>query len=339
MGPTAGASGDASGAPRRCEELRVRAARRTYDSTMKRARAAGWLVALVVAAAGACGDQVIEHHPIRESSTASTASLSSASGGGGAGVTSVSVGHSGSTTTTHGAGGQATSVGAGGAGGEGGGFGCLAGGEFFIMTVAAFDGSILGCGTPTPTSGDTIVEGKVIDTGPGFFTVDSCDGACSPEVTTVTYGAPGLAPTIPIDDLVRVVAHVDAGWQCSQQLLVYDLPTWGDLTNPLGADGTLRLAAAEGTSDVSPEAPFTTQIQALGCTAGNVFPFKLFFQLNDSFDAIFVDQEQTATWDVDVSPAGTTWDVHDLRSYRTTNSNDDSNWGYWVAQTPPVPPP
>jgi hypothetical protein len=247
----------------------------------------------------------------------------------------------GATATATGTGGQMADSGAGagagtgGNGGGGGGDACLAGGETFYMSLEAFDGRAYGCGIANGYVGTVTLQGEVIASDGASITIDGCPSGqpCSPEVSTLTLAAPELAVFLPVGDYVTIEVSVDIGWGCAHRAQVTRLGTWSGSPNPFGSDPKLWLAAADGTAVPFDDAAFQITPIGLGCGVTGIDAFELTFYLpgDSGTTPLVLQQEETAAWSVSEPPAGAVWSVRNLRSFRTGNMNDDTNWGYWVA--------
>ncbi|HVY48244.1 MAG TPA: hypothetical protein VHB21_20290 [Minicystis sp.] len=291
-----------------------------------RARPAVALAAVfTVAALAACEDETL-YYRTPDAGAAGAVSVGTMGGfssvatgvGGGGGLPSIGTGI---------AGGMA----AGGFSAAGGGATCAASGDFFAFDLQRFDGSHLGCGEMPPALGYAAFSGVATGSDGTFVTIDECAGQpppCMAGTSTIAYAAQGLQYAVPQGAEVRVEAEVALSVSgCTQRLLVTDL-----------VDGALYFAGADGTPEAFQDAPFSIAPIALGGCAGGIAAWALEFQLAiDPGSRVTLTQGQTVPWMVDVMPNTTTWLVHDLRSYRTGNPNDDGNWAYWLfdASAPP----
>jgi hypothetical protein len=154
----------------------------------------------------------------------------------------------------------------------------------------------------------------------------------------VTWSATDLvAPMVPIGNYVTIefdTAVTSGG--CVQRLQISDLPMWMGFSSPGGADDTLWIAAADGTTDTFTDSPFFITPVAIGdCGPAGIDAFSLDFALtSDPGKMIQVFQSHLATWQVDLPPSDTAWEIRNLRSYETGNPNATTNFAYWL--TPAV---
>ena len=263
------------------------------------------------------------------------------SSGGGAGNTGGSAGIAGSGGSTGGAAGVAGFSGSPGGSG-GGSAACGKTHDEFHVDGYLYDGSVFGCWNGQ--SGTVQIEGSVVSSFPDGFTIDSCApnmDCAAPMISEFYYYANGLQTYVPVGSFVRVSLSIEMPWGCEQRIVVRNMPSWEGVPNPVGQGQELYLAAADGTLEELPEAPFTIDAIGLGCypnapSCGEpADDFVLEFRSNEDPGAIPLAllMGQQTDWHLAMPGSSQHMSVRNLRSYVSGVCDDYWNWSYWIAPT------
>jgi hypothetical protein len=142
---------------------------------------------------------------------------------------------------------------------------------------------------------------------------------------SISMTTPDFVPNLPAGALVEAGAAIDISMDgCMPMLVIWNLPEWGGMTNPIWPSHSLWLAAADGEWSNGDE-PFTVDPQPLGCPypadpgCGDLqkddFVF-LFSEKAAAANTVPVPQGQTALFHLGSTEPADTYLVHNLRSYR-----------------------
>ncbi|MBE7485188.1 MAG: hypothetical protein HS104_35120 [Polyangiaceae bacterium] len=269
---------------------------------------------------------------------------SSAGGGGGSGGAGAFGGG--------GAGGGSGGGGMGGAAGFGGG---VAGGGMGGIAGAA---GAVGCGRTYDTLEVTIepsigesgpacsmsapvqwqATGRVAKTSKNVFVLDTCppNADCMPMFATVSVSAKDLELWVPENAFVSVKYALSPAWgDCTSQISVKNVPSWGGEQNPVSASGRLYFAGTDGQIDNS-DAPLAITEVPLGCPIGGTGcggqppdDFKLVFNVGPGDPGTHVGMGESKT-----VMAPEPLQVHNLRSFVSGACDDYWNWAWWAAWVP-----
>ena len=234
------------------------------------------------------------------------------------------------TTTGSGAGGASTTTGSGG----GGGATCGA----VQLDPAAFELTIHGSPALTqPLPIDTTVEGKVIASGPGTVTIDTCPPtmACPAVPATLKVTAPNLPSVlVPSGAWVRLHVRVEATTNSisvgsQTQVLIENLPDWMGASNSISTTNRVWFAAfTSGTPVGSPPSFVPFSVGETRC--GACFPPDNRESLSITFPgatAIDVPTGQQRSFDV-TGPLAAHYVIQGLHALRDCEGNGVVS--YWL---------
>jgi hypothetical protein len=180
--------------------------------------------------------------------------------------------------------------------------------------------------------------GRVVKTSENWFSLDTCapTADCTATYTDVGVAAEGLKLWVPHEAFVTVKYSRGTCWEnLAERLSVRNVANWDGTTNPVSQKSNLYLAATDGVADHA-EAPFSVSYLPLGCGSGEpsceglkADDHVFVFTVGPGDPGTKVSMGQTITL---VSPDP--MDVHNLRSYRSGNCNDDWNWAWWATWAP-----
>ncbi|WP_437677923.1 hypothetical protein [Sorangium sp. So ce131] len=234
---------------------------------------------------------------------------------------------------------SSSSSGNGGSGSGGGEEGCFLRQDTSTLTLAleTHEGKTLGCtGGFREGDGDVVIQGQVVEVGDTSVLIDSCPPThdCVPKRSRLSVSEPGLLLAVTEGALVELRMAVETPMGCGARLLLMNLPSWGDIDNPVNPSSALLLAAADGLDTTFPESPFLLY-KELECTTefeGSRHEVYLFrFMEADSPDArgVFVPQGEERIWTSSSSALGSLR-IRNLRSYESGLPDDFWNWAYWI---------
>lgn len=234
-----------------------------------------------------------------------------------------------------GEGGSGAEGGFGGSGGAGGGCGRTA--EYLYIEVASEAGSSLGCATAEPGSFESWqLQGEIVAVEGETFTIDSCppNADCLPILSRVTVSGAGFYMPLWTGVFVELEMMVDFPWGCSSLIEVRNLPVWGGVENPYGADDSVWFAASDGTPATLETSDIQINPLPLGCYPGQEDEcgvpedYVLQFQSRTDGSAVDVPMGQIGQFAAD----GQWLSAKNLRSYETGYCDDYWNWAYWVTR-------
>ena len=240
------------------------------------------------------------------------------------GQTSPSTGGESSTTT---------STGEGGAGGDAS---CLEphGDVHYLVRLYTFDGQTWGCDAAGTATGDVTIQGQVFSASFEHVVIDSCppDGGCEPELSYLYVGtSDGLlaVPQLPLGTLVEVRVSVEQPLPCVHRIEIWNLPTWGGVSNPTWTDPWLLLAAADGSLEPLSDVPYALSKIPVGCYPGA----PSCGDPKDEYILHFTDDTGVhAPLDVGGGQWAQDgmWEIRNLRAYSTGACDDYWNYAYQV---------
>jgi hypothetical protein len=206
--------------------------------------------------------------------------------------------------------------------------------ETFEMSVSTWQGLTYGCGSGTST-GVVELQGQIAQGDMETFVLDSCppNADCAPMLSKIHL--PKSYAWIPIGAFVTVQLEVEQPWGCAQRILIRNLPVWGGVPNPNGAEATMIFAGADGTLKTFPESPFSIAAWPLGCypgapSCGGEAPDDYALRFNEDQspgNAVTVAMGSATPWFLS---NGSYWYVQNLRSYSTGACDDYWNWSYRI---------
>jgi hypothetical protein len=214
--------------------------------------------------------------------------------------------------------------------------------EEFAYSAMLFSGQYMGCGDAGSGLYDIAIQGTVVGlTTEGAWNVLQVDGS------QIRIKAPGLNFWIPPGTFVRVVFAADEfEGNCVLRLLITALDYLQGVPNPTGLHGVL-FAAASGTAEAPPEAPFGVQKVYLDCpvdaggSCGTPMPGNYalrFYPAGDpsSAQASYVYMGQAGnTFTFPNNGTHETLHIRNLQSYLTGQCGETYNWGWWAVPAAP----
>jgi hypothetical protein len=227
--------------------------------------------------------------------------------------------------------------GMGGVAGAGGAVGC---GRTYDTLEVKIDPSIgesgPGCSMKEPVKWQA--TGRVVKTSKNVFILDTCppNADCMAMFTTVSVSAKDLELWVPMNAFVAVKYTLTPAWgDCTSQISVKNVPSWGGEKNPVSASGQLYFAGTDGQVQ-NADAPLSIKEIPLGCPIGG---FGCGGQPPDDYAFVFsvgpgdpgtkVGMGQTKT-----VMAPQPLEVHNLRSFVSGACDDYWNWAWWAAWVP-----
>lgn len=202
----------------------------------------------------------------------------------------------------------------------------------FSMWLDSYDGTGWGCAQYVTELGLYTLDGQVLEASAYGMVIDSCppDADCMPMVSMLALDAPWIFQTLLPGAFVEVTVLVEIPSECSHELLIRNLPSWGGAPNPVDPASKVYLLAADGVAAAPPNSPITVSSEIAACSSGEEGDdHQLRFSNAQASEDLVIPMGEAGLWELET---GQFLLGKNLRSFETGNTDDHGNWAYYLGE-------